>query len=177
MPIAFSPSAPRSAPGFVCFVLTGDGGGETIAFPPFVPVHLPSLDPRYWFPEDPLECLIRPRRLGNTLAVRGLIPGTQAHIIPTSTSMADHMNDNEATQEKSPGLERVDPESLCSRLRDADCSSAIRTTSTAVTKAPKLKVTMRISFSLRGNLIAVRIGIGSMSRARSVMMLMGAEER
>ena len=44
------------------------------------------------------------------------------------------------------------------------------------TKAPKLKVIMRIIFCFRGKRMLVRMGIGRNSIARSVIMLTGAED-
>ena len=120
---------------------------------------------------------------GKNLEIRGLRAGTQAHMIPMLTSMTDHMKLKDAYQLKSV-LSAVRLLSsfallwmLAMRVSDADCKYAIRTTSTAATKTPKLKVMMRIIFCFFGKRMLVRMGIGKNSMARSVMMLSGAEER
>ena len=56
-------------------------------------------------------------------------------------------------------------------------SIPILTTSTAATKAPKLNVMIRMSFSFRGNLMLVSMGIGRKRMAKSVMMLTGADDK
>jgi hypothetical protein len=41
-------------------------------------------------------------KLGTILDTKGFSEGTQAQMIPTWTSIADHMNDSDAYHEKSP---------------------------------------------------------------------------
>lgn len=53
----------------------------------------------------------------------------------------------------------------------------MRTTSTAVTKMPKPKVTYKMIFCFCGRLMPLRTGIGSRRIKRSVMILTGAEDK
>ena len=63
------------------------------------------------------------------------------------------------------------------RVVEADCKYTTLTTSTAVTKAPKLKVMTRIIFCFLGRRIPVNIGIGRNRSAKSVIRFRGVEDR
>ena len=116
--------------------------------------------------------------LGRYLAASGLMPGTHDTMIPMWTSTTDHMKDSETIHEKSPYSFLWSPDVLLlSPANAADSRYAIRITSTTATKPPKLKVIINISFSFLGRRMPVRIGIGRNSRAKSVIMFTGAEDR